>query len=68
MQTQTTAKEQVTKDSNELKGQATEDLKKYKKQAIEDKGVNNLGTDIPNKANKVDNKTNEICGDSNKRD
>lgn len=57
METQTTNKEQVTKDSEE-----------YKKQATENARADNPGIGRIDIADKADNKTDKICADSNNRD
>lgn len=51
----------------EHEGETTKDSKKYKGQAIKKTRRNNLDSDIANRADKANNKTNKIYGDSNNR-
>lgn len=79
METQTMDKEQAIKDSEKHKSQITKDPEEYKEQAIEDSEEHEIqaiediraddsGISIADTADKADNKTDEICEDSNNRD
>lgn len=54
-------------NSNKYKKQVIEDIEKHKRQVIENVRVDKLGIEIADIADKVENKTDKICKDSNNR-